>query len=311
MSAKDYRIVVEGDDSTNYSAYSPDVPGVVATGATRQECERELLGAIEFHLEGVADDASSLAQGDSSALLEFVDVSVRHADGSNRFTVLDRVSFAIQAGQHVGVYGQRRSGKSTLLRVAAGVEAPSSGAVRFERRDIASISSRQRARLLRDRIALVSPSDWSPRAGETVVDYVALAISSGGDTLRGARRRALLALELMDVQDRADHLAVSLGGADRVRVMLARGLVRKPSLLLVDEPASIPSLADRDSLYTSLGALMHHPGPTLVVASEDVTALRGMTEVHSIADGELVRVQGPRRGQGQVVEFPRRSRYGR
>jgi predicted RNase H-like HicB family nuclease len=46
-----YRIVVEGDDSSNYSAYSPDVPGVVATGDTREECERELRAAIEFHLE--------------------------------------------------------------------------------------------------------------------------------------------------------------------------------------------------------------------------------------------------------------------
>jgi predicted RNase H-like HicB family nuclease len=48
-----YLIVVEGDGSTNYSAYSPDVPGVAAVGATREECEREMREAIEFHIEGL------------------------------------------------------------------------------------------------------------------------------------------------------------------------------------------------------------------------------------------------------------------
>jgi predicted RNase H-like HicB family nuclease len=54
MTAHNHRIIVEGDDGSNYSAYSPDVPGVVATGATREECEREIQEAIRFHLEGLA-----------------------------------------------------------------------------------------------------------------------------------------------------------------------------------------------------------------------------------------------------------------
>jgi predicted RNase H-like HicB family nuclease len=52
-----YLIVIEGDGhSHNYSAYSPDVPGCVATGKTREECEREMHEALEFHLEGLKQD---------------------------------------------------------------------------------------------------------------------------------------------------------------------------------------------------------------------------------------------------------------
>ena len=51
-----YLIVVEGDESTNYSAYSPDLPGVVATGATVEECVREMEAAVAFHLEGLRDE---------------------------------------------------------------------------------------------------------------------------------------------------------------------------------------------------------------------------------------------------------------
>jgi predicted RNase H-like HicB family nuclease len=51
-----YLIVVEGDESTNYSAYSPDLPGVAATGATVEECVREMEAAVAFHLEGLHEE---------------------------------------------------------------------------------------------------------------------------------------------------------------------------------------------------------------------------------------------------------------
>jgi predicted RNase H-like HicB family nuclease len=69
-----YLIVVEGDDSTGYSAYSPDVPGVAAVGATREECEREMREAIEFHLEGLAEDGEPPPEARSTAGYALVEV---------------------------------------------------------------------------------------------------------------------------------------------------------------------------------------------------------------------------------------------
>jgi predicted RNase H-like HicB family nuclease len=69
-----YLIVVEGDGSTNYSAYSPDVPGVAAVGATREECEREMREAIEFHLEGLAKDGESMPKAHSTAGYALVEI---------------------------------------------------------------------------------------------------------------------------------------------------------------------------------------------------------------------------------------------
>ncbi len=69
-----YLIVIEGDGKTNYSAYSPDVPGVAATGATREECEREMREAVEFHLEGLAEDGEPVPEPHSTASYAVVDV---------------------------------------------------------------------------------------------------------------------------------------------------------------------------------------------------------------------------------------------
>lgn len=67
-----YLIVVEGDESTNFSAYSPDLPGVVATGATIEECVREMEAAVVFHLEGLREEGAPIPPPVSRAA--YVDV---------------------------------------------------------------------------------------------------------------------------------------------------------------------------------------------------------------------------------------------
>ena len=70
-----YLIVVEGDGSNNYSAYSPDVRGVAAVGATREECESEMRDAIEFHLEGLVEDGEPAPEAHSTAGYAVVQVA--------------------------------------------------------------------------------------------------------------------------------------------------------------------------------------------------------------------------------------------
>jgi predicted RNase H-like HicB family nuclease len=74
MSSRRYLIIIEGNGETNYSAYSPDVPGVAATGATQEECEREMRDAITFHLEGLAQDGEPVPEPLSTASYAVVEV---------------------------------------------------------------------------------------------------------------------------------------------------------------------------------------------------------------------------------------------
>jgi predicted RNase H-like HicB family nuclease len=75
MSARRYLIIIEGDGETNYSAYSPDVPGVAATGMTVEECEREMREAITFHLEGLAQDGEPVPEPHSTASYAVVELA--------------------------------------------------------------------------------------------------------------------------------------------------------------------------------------------------------------------------------------------
>jgi ABC-type ATPase involved in cell division len=249
-------------------------------------------------------DAASVV--DAPPLLSFVNVSQRYPDGNHEIAVLDEVSFDVDGGTFVGLFGARRSGKSTVLRLAAGVEEPSAGAVRFKGRDIAEMSVVDRERLLRDAIGLVSADDWRPSPKERVIDYVALSLGSDGPALRDARRQARGVLARVGMAAGADELARSLSAGERMRIVLARALVREPRLLLVDEPAVMPSLSERDELYELLRLIAREQNMTLMIASEEMAPLHGAGVLMSLADGELCSTDE----RGTVVQLPRRSLAG-
>jgi ABC-type lipoprotein export system ATPase subunit len=239
----------------------------------------------------------------TTPLLAFENVSKRYSEAGRETVALDRVSFEIHAGAFVAIYGARQSGKSTLLRLMAGIEPPSAGVVRFQGRDMAAISAADRSRILRSHAAFVAPQDWSSGSGERVVDHVILAAASKGLRLREARRRAQLMLAEVNLAGRAEEPSKLLSPTDRMRVMLAQALIREPSLLLLDEPAVFPSPSDKDAFLGWLRALVQERQMTLVIASVDMQALQGASELMSIADGELLST-APR---GTVVAFPRRG----
>lgn len=236
-----------------------------------------------------------------TSLLSFENVCRSHADGDRSQVIFDEVSFQLQAGMFAGVYGPRRSGKSTLLRLAAGIELADRGSVRFAGMDIREMSVIQRERLLRADIGLVFAEDWHPRPRETVVEYVAFALGSAGARPQEARRKARKALVRLGMAVFADDPASSLSLGERMRTMVARAIVRRPRLLLVDEPAAIPSLNEREELRCLLRSISGELGATLAIASEEMGPLNGADVVMSIGGGDLfLNAREP----GTVVPFP-------
>jgi len=236
-------------------------------------------------------------------LLSFQNVTKRYSDGNREIAVLDCVSMQIQAGESAGVYGPRRSGKSTLLRLAAGITLPDAGAVSFQGRDIARMSSSERGRLLRGEIGFMSAADWRSSPGERVGEHVATSLGSQGLTMRDAKHRALRVLERVGVGAAdAEELTSSLSLTERARVMLARALARQPKLLLLDEPALMPSLGERDRFYALLREQTREHGMALLLASEEMAALQGVNVLMSIDDGDLVSSEP----SGTVVRLPGR-----
>lgn len=235
-------------------------------------------------------------------LLAFEHVTKCFPDGIQKIVVLEGASCEIDAGDYIGVWGSRRSGKSTFLRLAAGIELPDEGTVRFADRAISQMSEDARAGLRRrGGIALVG-GDWRPPGGHPVLEHVGFGLLSGGVRRRDAEQLARHALDRVDALRCAHMSTERLSLGERVRVELARALVREPRLLLVDEPAILPSPSESRELYALLRSLGKDRALALVVASEDLAPLRGALRIMAIGDGRLRSTDA----RGKVLPFPDR-----
>jgi predicted ABC-type transport system involved in lysophospholipase L1 biosynthesis ATPase subunit len=233
-------------------------------------------------------------------LFAFEQVTKRIPDGRHELTVFEDVSFEIDAGDFVGLWGTRRSGKSTLLRIAAGIDVPDTGRVLFDGQDLTGLSGDQRAELLRTRgIGLVS-SAWRPTVSQEVIDDVAVALLSDSYSLRQARRIAREHLEQMGALKCAHMRTETLSIGEAMRVGLARALIREPRLLLVDEPAALPSPSERQELYGLLASLGRSRDLAVLIASEDLGVIRRARRKMTIGAGAVRSMDK----KGEVVSFP-------
>jgi len=240
--------------------------------------------------------------------LAFRDVTKSFLDGLREVAVLDGVSFELYAGETVGVLASRGAGKTTLLRVAAGLEAPDAGEVRWQGRDLAGLGAGERARVRRRGGIALACGDWRAGGSMAVLEHVAMPLYSEGLSMERAEACARRALELVQAPG-LGHLATGrLGLAERLRVELARAIVREPALLLVDEPAVLPQASDAQSFYSLVHSLPGRLGLSLLIASEEVSALRGAGRIMNLDGGRMYSTDSRRK----VISLPeRRGRHGR
>ncbi len=240
------------------------------------------------------------------SFLAFRGVTKRFLDGLREVAVLDGVSFELHEGETIGVLASRGAGKTTLLRVAAGLEPPDQGEVCWRGRDLAVLSAGERARTRRQGGIAFARGDW--RAGDSmmVLEHVAVPLYSDGLSMKLAESCAQQALEIVEAPGLGHLPTGRLGLADRLRVELARAVVREPKLLLVDEPAVLAQQRDAASFNALLHSLPRRLELSLLIASEDVSALRGSARVMNLDGGRLYSTDSRR----TIVSFPERRARG-
>jgi predicted ABC-type transport system involved in lysophospholipase L1 biosynthesis ATPase subunit len=240
-------------------------------------------------------------------LLSFKNVTKRVQDGAREIVVLDGVSVEIDEGDLVGIYGERRSGKSTLLKVAAGLEAPSDGTVSFAGEDMTRMSVSGLARLRRRHGIALANGDWQPLGSrQPVIERVAVALTIDGLTMAESETVAREVLDRVGVGSLAHVATGRLGVGERVRVELARALAREPRLLLVDEPAVRSGPSECRELYALIREVAKESGMAVVIASEDLEATQGVQRFMTIDNGKLRSTDSRRR----VLQFPERRSLG-
>jgi cobalamin transport system ATP-binding protein len=186
--------------------------------------------------------------------------------------VLTRASLSLPRGSMGGMIGANGSGKSTFLRVLAGLIVPSSGTVAFSGMSLSALEPRKRAR----HIAYV------PQASPTIFPFTALEVVLTGRNPYSGRFRfesgqdeeiALAALETLDAAHLALRPVTELSGGEHQLVTIARALAQEPEVMFLDEPASALDLKHRAQLARSLLRLRDERNITVLTVTHDLTLL--------------------------------------
>jgi ABC-type multidrug transport system ATPase subunit len=205
-------------------------------------------------------------------------VTVRLSVGRRECTALKDVSLDIAPGELVGVRGMRRSGRTTLLRVASGMLPPDEGVVSFDGRDLATHRD-----LLGTEIGYCN-REFHDGQGGTVEDHVAVPLLARGVPVNRAHALATEALARTGARDCADLDPRDLHPHELMRSAIARTLVLEPRILLVDEPTSGVDLEERDPLLALLRSLAEEGIGVLMTIGE---TLAGLDRTLHLDEGEL------------------------
>lgn len=237
-----------------------------------------------------------------TSLLSLRHVSKRYPDGRRDIRVLDDVSLEVDEGEFVGVWGMRGSGKTTLLEVASGRVEPDEGEVWFDGRCLTGLSADARARLQRHNGIGLLYSEWRADRNAPAIEHVALPLLSDGMSLKEAQGPAWRTLERVGAAAYAHMPSGRLSRHERFRVGLAQALVGEPRVLLIDEPAGLSSPSEEASLFELLRSLGREDGIGVVIASEEVVAIRKAQRMMTIDAGKL----RSNEERGTLVQFPER-----
>jgi ABC-type lipoprotein export system ATPase subunit len=212
------------------------------------------------------------------SVLELEAVTKRYRDRQRELSVLGDVDLYLHAGEVTVVWGLRRSGRSTLLRIAGGVQAPDSGRVLFEGQPLGD-------HCIGTGVGYVAKA---LRASEEqgVLDQIGAVLLARGTSVHEARERARAALARTGGEQLAAMRISELGGAETLRVAIARTLALSPRILIVDEPAATVEMSERDEVLALLRALAAE-GLAVLASTSEAEQLAGADVALTLRDGQL------------------------
>ena len=214
--------------------------------------------------------------------LRLADISKSFGHGSQAKLVLEGVTFDLHRGQFLALVGSSGSGKSTVMRLIAGLDRPTTGSISLDGLPVRGPGS--------DRGMVFQKYSLYPWL--TAAENVAFGMELQRRSRREIQERTAYFLDVVGLADAAQSLPRELSGGMQQRIAIARALAAEPKVLLLDEPFGALDIQIRESMQEFLYQLWHQTGLTALLITHDLEeALLLATEVHIMAPspGRIVR----------------------
>jgi putative ABC transport system ATP-binding protein len=206
--------------------------------------------------------------------------------GKGEFTALNGVGLVLSQGEFAGLIGPSGSGKTTLLNIVGSLDTPSSGSVTVLGRSVAELNARESARLRKESLGFIFQS-YNLLAVHTVFENVEFPLLLLGLSYSERKKMVMDALEWVGLTEKVKSKPPQLSGGECQRVAVARAMVKKPSLVLADEPTANLDAANSHNILQTMETLNSELKTTFLFATHDDKVINYLHRKIFLIDGKV------------------------
>lgn len=225
---------------------------------------------------------------ENSSVIEIENLIKRFPVGKTEFTALKGITVSFGTGEFAGLVGPSGSGKTTLLNIIGSLDSPSEGKVDVLGKSISSLSHKQSAILRNRHIGFIFQT-YNLLPVYTVYENIEFALLL--QRMAGsARKKAVLdALEWVGLTDKIKSRPSMLSGGECQRVAIARSMVKRPEIVLADEPTANLDSVNSHNILQTMKKLNRELNTTFIFATHDEKVMKYLNRIISLEDGKIVR----------------------
>lgn len=223
----------------------------------------------------------------SDVIVKTEGLAKRYRRGKYQIDVLSDLNLSVSRGDFIALMGPSGSGKSTLLNLIGGLDTPSEGSVEVDGQRIDRMNAGQLAKWRANHVGYVFQF-YNLMPNLTALKNVELPLLLHKMSAKERQRRAMVALTVVDLADRAKHRPAELSGGQQQRVAIARALVTDPTLVICDEPTGDLDRASADEILSLLSILNKDHGKTVIMVTHDPKAAEFAHHILHLDKGQLV-----------------------
>jgi putative ABC transport system ATP-binding protein len=235
----------------------------------------------------------------NSYLIETHDLVKTYSLGEHTIMALDKVSLNFENAEFTGLVGPSGSGKTTLLNIVGSLDSPTSGSAVVMGRKVEDLSHKEAAALRNRHIGFIFQT-FNLLPVYTVFENVEFSLLLLGYSTEERRKMTMAALDWVGLADRAKSKPAQLSGGQSQRVAIARAVVKKPALILADEPTANLDAENSHHILQTMERLNRDLGTTFIFATHDQKVIDYLRRKITLVDGAVARDERtePKRPEG-------------
>ena len=207
--------------------------------------------------------------------------------GKGYFTALNKINLSFEKGEFAGFVGPSGSGKTTLLNIIGSLDTPSDGSVIVMGKSVSDLTYKQSARLRNKHIGFIFQT-YNLLPVYTVFENVEFSLLLQNISASERKKAVMEALEWLDIADKAKSKPNMLSGGECQRVAIARAMVKKPEIILADEPTANLDSENSHRILQTMKKLNEELKVSFLFATHDEKVMKYLDRIIALVDGRVV-----------------------